>query len=109
MEVLLPLCVIWDTAIKDFCTDFPQERMWVPWEATHQLIRSNQAISYVFANGTASAFVCAFGQSKTFALTSIKKYVPSPLYDLVQLMLCFRPASLIRSFIESQFQNLSTA
>ena len=26
------------------------------------------------ANGTASAFVCAFGQSKTFALTSIKKY-----------------------------------
>ena len=39
------VCVIWDKAIKDFCTDFPQERMWVPWEATHQLIKSNQAIS----------------------------------------------------------------
>ena len=34
-----------------------------------------------FANGTASAFVCAFGQSKTFALTSIKKYVPSPCHE----------------------------
>ncbi len=45
MEVLLPLCVIWDKAIKDFHTDFPQEGMWVPWEATHQLIKSNQAIS----------------------------------------------------------------
>ena len=47
MEVLLHLCVcvIWDKAIKDFCTDFHQERMWVPWEATHQLIKSNQAIS----------------------------------------------------------------
>ena len=39
MEVLLPLCVLWDKAIKDFCTDFPQERMWVPWEATHQLTK----------------------------------------------------------------------
>ena len=45
MEVLLPLCVIWGKAIKDFCTDFHQERMWVPWETTHQLIKSNQAIS----------------------------------------------------------------
>ena len=34
-----------------------------------------------FANSTASAFVCAFGQSKTFALTSIKKYVPSPCHE----------------------------
>ena len=34
-----------DKAIKYFCTDFPQETMWVPWEATHQLIKSNQAIS----------------------------------------------------------------
>ena len=40
MDVLLPLCVLWDKAIKDFCTDFPQERMWVPWEATHQLTKS---------------------------------------------------------------------
>ncbi len=45
MEVILPLCVNWDKAIKDFCTDFPHDRMWVPWEATHQLIKSNQAIS----------------------------------------------------------------
>ncbi len=45
MEVFLPLCVLWDKAIKDFCNDFPHERMWVPWEATHQLIKSNQAIS----------------------------------------------------------------
>ena len=45
MEVLPPLCVLWDKAIKDFCTDFPHERMWVPWEATHELIKSNQAIS----------------------------------------------------------------
>ncbi len=42
MDMLLPLCVLWDKAI---CTDFPQERMWVPWEATHQLIKSNQTIS----------------------------------------------------------------
>ena len=34
------LCVLWDKPIKDFCTDFPQERMWVPWEATHQLTKS---------------------------------------------------------------------
>ena len=25
--------------------------------------------------------VCAFGQSRTFALTSIKKYVPSPCHE----------------------------
>ena len=34
-----------------------------------------------FVNGMASAFVCGFGQSKTFALTSIKKYVPSPCHE----------------------------
>ena len=34
-----------------------------------------------FANGTVSAVVCAFGQSKTFARTSIKKYVPSPCHE----------------------------
>ena len=39
------VCMLWDKAIKDFCTDFPQERIWVPWEATHQLIKWNQAIS----------------------------------------------------------------
>ncbi len=33
-----------------------------------------------FANGTA-AFVCAFGQPRNFALTSIKKYVPSPCHE----------------------------
>ena len=29
----------------------------------------------------ASAFVCGFGHSETFALTSIKKYVPSPCHE----------------------------
>ena len=42
------------------------------------LVKINSKQTKPFANGTASASVCDFGQSKTFALTSIKKYVPSP-------------------------------
>ena len=52
-------------------------------EAIYQLnpVTINSKQTKPFANGTASAFVCAFGQSKTFTLTSIKKYVPSPCHE----------------------------
>ena len=52
-------------------------------QAIYQLnpVTINSKQTKPFANGTASAFVCGFGQSKTFALTSIKKYVPSPCHE----------------------------
>ena len=50
-------------------------------EQQTRVLKSTLTKQKPFANGTASAFVCAFGQSNTFALTSIKKYVPSPCHE----------------------------